>query len=268
MLFLPGPGGAEDTDPPPPLRPSRSFSSNLTGFAGGRWSEPAGLASDPNLWSLPSPLEYSQTPYLLLGCGERGQDSGPNDISPFLFPTHTVRPPARDLSDPGTVRNTAPGRGQWQGVGWADSVLAALKLMPRFWHPPEAKPGSAAAGLTDPRKELGRESQPRTLLSAAGHPLLPQGLLEHLPVPGVVPGPENSAGNETQSCACRAGFVSSSLCVERLHQRMSTGAYLPAIPFSMSERHKIITISSPCCLRLGLPRRQSFKPGLACRGAF
>lgn len=214
-------------------------------------------------------------PFLLLGCGERhptttpqqsphlpgadelhpgwqekrGQDAGPNDISPFLFPTHTVRPPARDPSGPGTVRSTPPGCGQWQGVGWADLVLAALKLMPRFWQPPEAKPGSAAARRTDSRKELGWGSQPRTLLRAAGHPLLRQVLLEHLPVPGAVQGSEDSAGKDTQSCACGACFVPTSLCVERLHQQMSTGVNPSIVPFSMSERlTKLLLYLAPAVL--------------------
>lgn len=233
----------------------------------------------PNLWPSPPPLGYYQMPFLLRGCGERqpptargsththrganeegkrGQDSGPKDISPFRFPTHPARPPARDASGPGTVRSMSPGWGQWQGGVWADSVvLAALT---------KAKPGSAAGGSADPRQELGRESWPGTLPRAVGRPLLPQVLLEHLPVPGAVPGSEDSAGNETQSGACGGGFVSTSLCVERLHQRKSAGVNLRVIPFSMSERHEIMTISSPHCLRLGLPRRQSLKPGLArCR---
>lgn len=172
--------------------------------------------------------------------GKRGQDSGPKDISPFRFPTHPARPPARDASGPGTVRSMSPGWGQWQGGVWADSVvLAALT---------KAKPGSAAGGSADPRQELGRESRPGTLPRAVGRPLLPQVLLEHLPVPGAVPGSEDSAGNETQSGACGGGFVSTSLCVERLHQRKSAGVNLRVIPFSMSERHEIMTVSSPRCL--------------------
>lgn len=129
--------GAEDTDPPPPRRPSCHISSTLTSFAvGGGQSPPTWLS--PNLWPSPPPLGYYQMPFLLRGCGERqpptargsththrganeegkrGQDSGPKDISPFRFPTHPARPPARDASGPGTVRSMSPGWGQWQGGG-------------------------------------------------------------------------------------------------------------------------------------------------------
>lgn len=161
--------GAEDTDPPPPRRLSCHISSTLTSFAvGGGQSPPTWLS--PNLWPSPPPLGYSQMPFLLRGCGERqpptargsththrganeegkrGQDSGPKDISPFRFPTHPARPPARDASGPGTVRSMSPGWGQWQGGDGQTQW---------FWLPsPRQNQGVQQAGRQTPgRNSAGR----------------------------------------------------------------------------------------------------------------